>query len=207
MLVAGDRAPVIPIRGCLIRYADGCGDGVLPVWSEDGRERFGLHNGYTKDKASTSQGFRPKKSTGLSQKGDDVASNEGSVVGVRRASQDFKEKIGAAVRRAREDAGLSQGELGAKIGTAYGAISEIERGVTVPNLSTAWALADTLGLSIDDLVGRSTSPGDGLAFPFRNPWPAIREIRDLLDAVHSMLRDQQGSRPRLAPDPKPRGRS
>ncbi|MBV8532007.1 MAG: helix-turn-helix transcriptional regulator [Candidatus Eremiobacteraeota bacterium] len=76
----------------------------------------------------------------------------------RVAGKAWRHAVGAAVRRARGQAGLTQAELGDLIGASLNAVSEIERGVVVPTLSTVWLLADALRVPIDHLVGRVFRP-------------------------------------------------
>ena len=63
-------------------------------------------------------------------------------------------KIGTAIKTARRIANLSQQQLAKQIGTSHAAISFWENGVNVPNVLDCWKMADFLGITIDDLVGR-----------------------------------------------------
>lgn len=63
-------------------------------------------------------------------------------------------KISASIRNNRKIAKLSQKELAEKIGVTHAAISYWENGVNIPNVKDCWKLADVLGISIDELVGR-----------------------------------------------------
>lgn len=62
---------------------------------------------------------------------------------------------GAAMRRARQRAGLSLRKLSARAGVTRQAISLLERGRREGNLSTVIPLADALGLSLDEYLGRT----------------------------------------------------
>lgn len=63
--------------------------------------------------------------------------------------------IGSSIKEARLAQGISQIELAKKIGVTHAAISYWENGINIPNVLDCWLLADILGLTIDDLVGRN----------------------------------------------------
>ena len=67
---------------------------------------------------------------------------------------EIKEKIGVSIKTYRKNAKLSQVELASKIGVAHAAVSFWENGINIPNVEDCWKIADALGLSIDELVGR-----------------------------------------------------
>ncbi|MER5660420.1 helix-turn-helix domain-containing protein [Streptomyces mirabilis] len=54
--------------------------------------------------------------------------------------------------KAREEAGLTQFQLAARSGVAQGKISQYENGHTCPSIMKAAALADVLGLLVDDFL-------------------------------------------------------
>jgi transcriptional regulator with XRE-family HTH domain len=55
--------------------------------------------------------------------------------------------LGAAIRRIRQERGLSQPQLAEKLGMSVNAVSQFERGVTVPGVYTLTELADVLGVT------------------------------------------------------------
>lgn len=63
--------------------------------------------------------------------------------------------IGSSIKEARLAQRISQIELAKKIGVTHAAISYWENGINIPNVLDCWLLADVLGLTIDDLVGRN----------------------------------------------------
>lgn len=67
---------------------------------------------------------------------------------------EIKEKIGVSIKTYRKNAKLSQVELASKIGVTRAAVSFWENGINIPNVEDCWKIADALGLSIDELVGR-----------------------------------------------------
>lgn len=114
----------------------------------------------------------------------------------RRMSEKWRERIGTAVRRARERAGMTQSALAAFVGVDVATISKTELGKTIPDFATLESIADRLGVTIDVLVGRepAVSPlvmpregADETAPPFRNPWPAIAEIQRQIDQLAQQL--------------------
>ena len=75
----------------------------------------------------------------------------------------LKFNIGKNIKAARKDAGLSQRELGERIGlsgTAQGVISHLETGRTVPGIKTIIDIAAALGLTVDGLLQYHLNPID-----------------------------------------------
>jgi len=63
--------------------------------------------------------------------------------------------IGNSLRKAREDKQFPSSAVAESIGKDPSHVSRLENGfVKDPRLSTLWALADTLDISLDKLVGR-----------------------------------------------------
>ncbi len=59
--------------------------------------------------------------------------------------------LGAAIRQAREEAGLSQAQLAVHAGLAVGTLTRLENGSRDPSWSSLKALARALGLPLDKL--------------------------------------------------------
>lgn len=82
---------------------------------------------------------------------------------------DVVARCAANLRRLRSQRGISLSELARGSGVAKGTLSRIEAGQGNPTLETLWALADALGVSFGDLVGRPPEEaylvraGEGLA--------------------------------------------
>lgn len=70
-------------------------------------------------------------------------------------------RIGAAVRRRREELGWRQAGLAERIGTSVEYVSMIERGTRMPSVPTLVALARELGASLDALTGQSEAEAEG----------------------------------------------
>jgi transcriptional regulator with XRE-family HTH domain len=63
--------------------------------------------------------------------------------------------FGLAVRRIREELGLSQEEVAIQSGLHRNHVGEIERAETNPTLTTVEVLSQTFGLSPSGLLGRA----------------------------------------------------
>lgn len=62
--------------------------------------------------------------------------------------------IGKSIKINRIAQNHPQKQLAQKIGVTHAAISYWENGVNIPNVKDCWLLADALGITIDELVGR-----------------------------------------------------
>lgn len=62
--------------------------------------------------------------------------------------------IGKSIKVNRMAQNYTQKQLAQKIGVTHAAISYWENGVNIPNVKDCWLLADALGITIDELVGR-----------------------------------------------------
>ncbi len=62
------------------------------------------------------------------------------------------------IKMLREQAGLSQDQMARKAGIPYSTYLKIENGVTPnPSIQTVLSIAEALGISLDKLVGRTSS--------------------------------------------------
>ena len=69
--------------------------------------------------------------------------------------------IGESMRRAREEAGMTMVDLAKEAGIHTQGVARHERGNTYPGLLNLISLADTLGISIDEYIGRVEQDGAG----------------------------------------------
>lgn len=60
--------------------------------------------------------------------------------------------FGARLREMRIARGLTQPEIAERVGTSASNISDLERGIKVPTLTTVARLADALGCNVTELV-------------------------------------------------------
>lgn len=66
------------------------------------------------------------------------------------------------LRGHRERLGLSRAQLGVRVGRGQDAIKVYEYGIKMPSLSVFLLLADSLGISPNDLCQRSSNPQEEL---------------------------------------------
>lgn len=109
--------------------------------------------------------------------------------------EDFK----ARLRRARENRGMSQADLGLKTGLKAAAVSHFETGQRAPSFDNLRKLADALSVSVDYLLGRldEEQHGHGLAAAprakvlFRNAEKLSDEAFSQLEMMAEMLRERE----------------
>ena len=67
--------------------------------------------------------------------------------------------LASNIKKFRQKAGLSQDQLARKAGIPYSTFLKIESGYTPnPSIQAVVSIADALGVSIDELVGRKRKP-------------------------------------------------
>lgn len=62
-------------------------------------------------------------------------------------------EIGNKISLLRKSANLTQMELANRLGISFQAVSNWERGISMPDISNLGALAEILGVSVDELIG------------------------------------------------------
>lgn len=68
------------------------------------------------------------------------------------------EDIGTRLRTARMQKGMSLRSVASALGVSASLISQVETGKTQPSVSTLYAIVTYLGISIDELLGVTTTP-------------------------------------------------
>ena len=68
------------------------------------------------------------------------------------------EAFGSYLREARKRQHLSQSELAQRIGLSAGMVSQLEKGLSLPSVSTMLAIANELDVSLDSLFGGAETP-------------------------------------------------
>lgn len=81
----------------------------------------------------------------LAQEFGEVGSSEREK-SIEKAWEEYNAQI---LLDARKNAGLTQKELAERIGADKGYISRVERGLTVPNVSTLYRIAAAMGLTVE----------------------------------------------------------
>lgn len=95
---------------------------------------------------------------------------------------EFDVAFGKALREARIGAGLSQKELGAKIGATYQQVFKYERGMNRVSVGRLVQIANALDVTASDLIERASSGGTGT--PKRASLELVRATEGLpVDAV------------------------
>lgn len=107
--------------------------------------------------------------------------------------------IGERIKAARERAGLTQVQLGEKVGVSGVAIMRYEKGTREPRYDQLKRISDALGISIYELFDGSTTDADGTI----HIWPAPQNASDELPAqeLEALLAKLQDGKPLLlSPD-------
>ena len=102
---------------------------------------------------------------------------------------DFSQQFGKRIRRARLENGMTQTQLAseARVGANY--VPRLERGELVPSVDAAFRIAKALGVSLDDLCGRTVVRKDGhdvmevVARLDRTDASVLRRLADVIDAL------------------------
>lgn len=69
----------------------------------------------------------------------------------------YMSKLGHNIKNRREFIGLEQTELAERVKTTQAMISYIENGSKIPSVALLTAIADVLGSSVDELLGRNNT--------------------------------------------------
>ena len=64
--------------------------------------------------------------------------------------------VGERIKAARKKAGMTQKELADKLGIPYQGISQYERGIRKPKIDTLVKIADSLGVTLEELLSTRT---------------------------------------------------
>jgi transcriptional regulator with XRE-family HTH domain len=84
----------------------------------------------------------------------------------RRVSKTWRNRVGRALKDARDAAGLTQAKLAERAGIDWTTISQIENGASAPDLATMDTVADILQVSLDVATGRKIDPDPAFALSF-----------------------------------------
>jgi transcriptional regulator with XRE-family HTH domain len=68
--------------------------------------------------------------------------------------------IGQRIRQTRKSLGMSQTELGKKVGVSYQQIQKYENGKSHPSVERLTQITDALDMPVRDLLGINTPPAD-----------------------------------------------
>ena len=90
----------------------------------------------------------------------------------RKAATELDTILGARLKMARQDADMSQGELGERIGVTFQQIQKYEKGVNRMTLTTSLHICEALGIQLHTLLPEGFHPLLGLPIPRRPRRPA-----------------------------------
>jgi len=93
----------------------------------------------------------------------------------------LKTYIGGQVKTLRKQTGLTQAELGEKIGRTAEAISNVETGKRLPSLDTLIAVSEALGVPLTDFFPSGTVDLDRSANRLKLEAEAMAVLRGLTD--------------------------
>ena len=117
----------------------------------------------------------------------------------KQTQEELKKSLGERIRFARQQAGLTQRQLGIHIGVSAVAISDWERGVTQPTAILLWQVGNTVGRSasffLSDLVPDKEylgeDPEDSFLRLYRVLDPTFRRLT--VSFMQWAKQEQQGS--------------
>jgi len=96
-------------------------------------------------------------------------------------SKHLKTYIGGQVKTLRKQSGLTQADLGEKIGRTAEAISNVETGKSLPSLDTLIAMSETLGVPLTDFFPSGSVDLDRSANRLKAEAEAMALLRGLSD--------------------------
>ena len=91
--------------------------------------------------------------------------------------------ISDIIRELRKDRNYTQAMLARKLNITQGAVSQWEKGITVPSADQLMALADAFGISIDVLLERENTEAEMESWRIRDRLRNDPALRMLFDAA------------------------
>ena len=102
---------------------------------------------------------------------------------------DIKKSLGIKVRSMRENAGLTQEELATICDVSWRTISNLERGLVVPDLLMVFKIAKRFHVSIDEMMGENFSAQKSIR-RLEDENIIIEKIRNMDDRLLGYVIDQ-----------------
>lgn len=96
-----------------------------------------------------------------------------------------KMEVAQVIRRRRIELGLSQAELAARAGVDKRQIRRCEAGEAHPALPVAVSIAEALGITVDELAGRTPQPVD-LSGDWWAAWQTSRDDSTVLGIIDEL---------------------
>ncbi|WP_229743981.1 helix-turn-helix transcriptional regulator, partial [Aliidongia dinghuensis] len=114
----------------------------------------------------------------------------------RRITTEISYRLGRRIKVLRESAGLTQTELASRLGKGTSSISQIERGLVLPSISTVEAIANAVGCGIDQVFSPEIRAAAGAAAAEDAVIPRVHLLsskdRKLVRAMVDRLLDGDG---------------
>ncbi len=115
------------------------------------------------------------------------------------AEPSIERRLGERIRQLRLARGMSQPELGDRIGRVFQQVQKYEQGISSPNLSLLCAMADALEVPLSELLAglADSPPPDGLRPIESEILEAVRSLpsddvrRALLTVIRAAAREAQ----------------
>ena len=101
-------------------------------------------------------------------------------------------RVGANICKLRKKLGITQTELADRLGISFQAVSNWERGNSMPDISKLGELSDILGASIDEILDNERMAH--IADAVLNDRPAENVTGEELESIAPMLKDEQVER-------------
>lgn len=92
--------------------------------------------------------------------------------------------LGGAIRRLRQERGLTVTELASRAGMEQSSVSRIELGQVVPHHKSVAKLATALGVSVEDLTGRPPAEVPSL---FLALWREMRTTEERAELIRALM--------------------
>jgi len=89
--------------------------------------------------------------------------------------------LGMLLRMRRRELGITQGEVAERAGRSVGFISQVERGLTLPSLSSMLAIAEALGKAPGDFLHQPTPPDVATHAAGRRRYSLTKEAREKVE--------------------------
>ena len=101
-------------------------------------------------------------------------------------------RIGLNISRLRKDAGLTQMGLADRLGISFQAVSNWERGISMPDIAKLGELSELLNVSIDEILGNERAAKLAESVLMEQPVPdiGIEEVK----AAAPLLREEQADK-------------
>lgn len=94
--------------------------------------------------------------------------------------ENLNKYIGNRIKEYRKKLGITQEDLGNKLGVKNNTVSAYERGTISPDSDTLFAIASALGVSVDDFFPKNNNNNTNYLDQFKNFSTANLELKDMI---------------------------